>query len=479
MRPNTTPATTAAAATAEPLPAHLANPWGVQPPRHRLKQMACSALLGSSLLAATGTAWCMDLLQAYEAARQQDATVLAARATAAAGRERLPQARSQLFPSISANVQQTDNRLKSTTPNFQGVEQTQNTRYPSSNQTLTVRQPLYRPFLSAQVRQAKAQIDDAEASLAQEEQTLAVRVTSAYFEAMLSLDQLALVIAQRTTTATQLDATRKTFVAGTGTRTDVDETQARLDQIMATEIEARQNVDFTRRQLEVLVNQPVPSLSTLNLAKLTLSEPQPNTLEAWIERAEQSSPQLRSLRAQLEAAREEVSKVSTGHLPTLDAIAQWQRSQSESTTNNTNRYTNNSLGLQLNIPIFQGGYVNSQVRQALAAQERASQLLEAGRRDLGVRVFREFRGVLENVPKIKALERALASAEQLVVSNRKSFQAGSRTVVDILNAEQQRTLVLRDLAQARYVYLASNLRLLALAGQADQQAMTNLNAALQ
>ena len=445
---------------------------------HRFKHIALSAMLGSSLFAAASSAWSMDLLQAYDAARQQDATVLAARAAAAAGRERLPQARSQLFPSISASAQQTDNRLKSTTPNFQGIEQTQNTQYPSSNQTITLRQPLYRPYVSAQVRQAKAQIDDSEASLAQEEQSLAVRVAGAYFEAMLSLDQLALVVAQRTTTSTQLDATRKTFAAGSGTRTDIDETQARLDQIMATEIEARQNVDFTRRQLEVLVNQPVRELSTLNIAKLTPSEPQPNTLEAWTEKAEQTSPQLLSLRAQLEAAREEVRKINTGHLPTLDVVAQWQRSQSENTTNSTNRYTNTSLGLQLNIPIFQGGYVNSQVRQALAAQERASQLLEAGRRDLGVRVFREFRSVLENVPKIKALERALASAEQLVVSNRKSFQAGSRTVVDILNAEQQRTLVLRDLAQARYVYLASNLRLLALAGQADQQAVTNINTVL-
>ena len=443
------------------------------------KTIAIGALLCTSLLAATGPAWSMDLLQAYDAARQQDATVLAARATAAAGRERLPQARSQLFPSISANAQQTNNQLQSTTPNFQGVEQTLNSNYPSSSQTLTVRQPLYRPFNLAQLRQARAQVEDVEAGLLQEEQTLAVRVTSAYFDAMLALDQLALVVAQRTTLTTQLDGTRKTFAAGTGTRTDVDETQARLDQVMATEIEANQNVNFTRRQLEVLVNQPVGVLAKLNVGKLELQEPQPNVLQAWTDKAEQTSPQLTSLRAQLEAAREEVSKASAGHQPTLDAVAQWQRSQSESVTNNTNRYTNTSIGLQLSIPIFQGGYVNSQVRQALAAQERASQLLEAGRRDLSVRIFREFRGVLENVPKIKALERALASAEQLVLSNRKSFQAGSRTVVDILNAEQARTLVMRDLAQARYIYLVSKLRLQALVGEADQQAVTSLNNVLQ
>ena len=446
--------------------------------KHTFKKLTLSVVV-SSLFAVTSTAWSMDLLQAYDAARLQDPTVLAARAAAEAGRERLPQARAQLMPSISANAQQTDNRLLSTTPNFLGIDQTQSANYLSSNQTITLRQPLYRPYITAQVRQARAQVEDIDATLALDEQALAVRVATAYFDAMLALDQLALIAAQRTTTSTQLDSTRKTFAGGSGTRTDVDEAQARLDQVMATEIEARQNVDFTRRQLEVLVNQPVGTLATMHVAKLELLEPQPNFVQAWIDRAEKSSPQLKALRAQLDAAREEVTKAYTGHLPTLDAVVQRQRSKSESITNNTNRYTNNTVSLQLSIPLFQGGYVNSQVRQAVAAQERAVQLLEAGSRDLSMRVFREFRGVLENVPKVKALERALASAEQLVVSNRKSFQAGSRTVVDILNAEQQRTLVLRDLAQSRYVYMASKLRLLALVGEADQSAVMSLNAALQ
>lgn len=436
------------------------------------------ALLGSTLLCVSTSAWSIDLLQAYEAARQQDASILASRANAAAGRERLPLARSQLLPSVSFGLQNTNNRLTSTTPNFAGVEQTTNTKYPSSNQTLTIRQPLYRSYLTAQLRQARAQVQDTEAVLLQDEQNLSARVGSAYFEAMLSYDQLALVLAQRTTTTTQLDAARKAFAGGAGTRTDVDEAQARLDQTLALEIEARQNVDYTRQQLEVLVNQPVGQLATLDVSKLELLNPEPNRIEDWTRRAEANSPQLRSLQAQLEAAREEVAKASAGHMPTLDAIAQWSRSQSENVTNTTNRYTNASFGLQLNVPIFQGGYVNAQVRQALALQERASQALEVGRRDLGMRVYKEFRGMTESVPKIKALELAQKSADQLVLSNSKSFQGGSRTVVDVLNAEQQRTVIQRDLAQSRYVYLISKLRLLALVGSADLDAVVTINNAL-
>ncbi|MDD2811736.1 TolC family protein, partial [Rhodoferax sp.] len=107
------------------------------------------------------------------------------------------------------------------------------------------------------------------------------------------------------------------------------------------------------------------------------------------------------------------------------------------------------------------------------------QTLEAGKRDLGMRVYKEFRGMTENMPKIKALEQALRSADQLVLSSRKSFQAGSRTVLDILNAEQQRVVVLRDLAQARYMYLISKIRLLALVGGADEGAVRAVNSALQ
>jgi len=435
--------------------------------------------VGSTLLCCSLTASSMDLLQAYQAAQSNDATLLAARATAVAERERLPQAKAQLFPNLSASLSHNKNRLESTAPNFLGVEQTTNTSYPSSNKSLTLRQPIFRKQLMAQYRQAAAQVDDAEAALALEEQNLAVRVSGAYFEAMLTHDQLALVLAQQKAYTEQLDAARKTFAAGSGTRTDVDEAQARLDMNLADEIEARQNVDYTLQQLQILVNQPIDKLATLSVAKLELLEPKPKLLQDWIDRAELNSPQIQSLKARVEVARQETERARAGHYPTLDAIAQWTDSNSESVTNTKQRYVNKTLGVQLSVPLFAGGYVNSQVRQTLAGLERAEQLHEAGRRDLGVRVAKEFRGMTENIPKIMALEQALRSAGQMVLSSQKSFQAGSRTILDISNAEQQRTVVQRDLAQARYMYLISKIRLLALVGGADEEAVAAVNRVLQ
>ncbi len=436
------------------------------------------SLLALALLSCATSSWSMDLLQAYEAAKANDASIRASRAAADMGRERLPQARSQLLPSLTASVGTNRNQLSSGVPNSLGQIQSSDTDYPSSNRTVSLRQPLFRAYQMAQYRQAQAQVDDTEASLAQEEQDLAVRVSGAYFEAMLTHEQLALVLAQRASYSTQLAAAKQALVGGSGTRTDVDEAQARLDMTVASEIEARQSIDYTLRQLQTLVNQPINGLSRLDLSRFTLADPQPNQVESWIEKLELNNRHLQSLKAQVETARKEVDKAQSGHTPTLDAVVQWSRSQSENVLNVQSSYTNKAIGLQLNVPIYSGGYVNSTVRQALAGVERAEQLLEGGRRDLAVSVHKEFRGVTENMARIRALEQALRSADQLVLSNRKSLQAGSRTLMDVMNAEQQRMLTLRDLAQARFMYLISKVRLLALTGGADADAIAGINQVL-
>ena len=431
------------------------------------------------LMSGVSASWSMDLLQAYEAAKKHDATLRAARAAADAGRERLPQALAQLRPNVSANIAYNQNQLSSTSANFFGREQTTDSNYASSNQTLTVRQPRYRSGLMAQYRQAMADVDNSNALLAQEEQSLPVRVSGAYFEAMLTNEQLVLVLAQRAAYTAQLDAARKSFAAGVGTRTDIDEAQARLDMALSQELDARENVDYTLRQLQILVNEPIERLAKLEVSRLQLLAPQPNSLSAWIERAEQNSPQLQALRARLEAARQELQKAESGHHPTLDAVAQWSRSESESVTSVNSKYTNLVLGLQLSIPIYGGGYASSVVRQSLAGVERAKEELEGARRDLGLRVHKEFRSLSDSVPKIRAIEQAARSADQLLMSSRRSFSAGNRTVLDVLNAEQQRMLVLRDLAQVRFSHLIARVRLLALVGAADDLAMQDINRMLQ
>jgi len=246
----------------------------------------------------------------------------------------------------------------------------------------------------------------------------------------------------------------------------------------AQELEARQNQDLTRRQLELLVNQPVKQIARLNVSALKLLPPEPANLDEWTRKAEQASPEIKALQARLEAARREVGKAQAGHFPTLDAVAQWSNSGSENITRVNSRYENKTIGLQLNIPIYSGGYVNSTIRQAVAEQTRTEESLEALRRDLGVRVHKEYRGVSEGVMRVRALEQAARSAEQMMKSTQMSQKAGSRTQLDVLNAQQQYTLALRDLAQARLVYLLSKVRLSSLVGDDANASVEQVNGSL-
>lgn len=417
----------------------------------------------------------LDLKKAYELASVNDALIRAARAATDAQRERLPQARSQLMPNVTLGMSRNQNDLTRNQIDFLGRNQQTDERYVSYNQTLTLRQPLFRKPLLTNVAQAGMLVDEADASLQKEEQSLAIRVTAAYLEALLAQDRLELVRVQRQTTETQLDAARKSLAAGAGTRTDVDEAVARLDLAKAQELEAREHVVYTRRQLEVLVGEPVTKLAELNAERLQLEPLTPASLEDWLAKAEEMSPELRSLRARREAARLEVEKAQAGHYPTLDAIAQITRSGSENVTSPNSNYVNRVIGLQLNVPIYTGGYISSTVRQATAEWVRADEVLESARRELGVKVHQEYRGVTEGIVRIRALEEALRSAEQLVKSTRRSFEAGSRTMVDILNAEQRRQEVRLELMRARYAFVVSGVRIQALAGMDMSLAVDRIN----
>ena len=444
--------------------------------RGAMRSLAIAAAMAGGAL----PAWSLDLAQAYRLALQNDATIRVSRAAAAAGREQLPQARAQFFPNISASMTRGKNDLDTTAPNLLGQIATRNDKYRSSNDTLSVRQPLFRKQLMAQYRRAEAAVADADAQLERDEQNLVMRVTQSYFELLLAEEQLVLVGVQKNPYSIAVDAARKSFAAGAGTRTDVDEAQSRLDLTVAQELEARQNVDLARRQLQVLIDQPVvEQVAPLDPRKLPFGPPAPASVEEWTQRAEAASPELQAARAEVEMARADVDRAKAGHYPTLDAYAQISRSSSDNPTSIHSAYDQKQFGLQLAVPIFQGGYVNSQVREAVALLQRAQDKLDELRRDLGVRVHREFRGVSEGVLKVKALEQAVRSNEQLVVSSRRSFEAGARTRLDILNAEEHAGVARRDLAQAKFTYLVSRVRLNALTGGLKPDNIDEINAWLQ
>lgn len=428
-------------------------------------------LCGILALAGAGlpihSAHALNLLQAYESAIAKDARLAAARATAAAAEERLPQAKAQLLPNISFSGSEAQNLLDTTRPLPAGGTFTSTDRYTSSSAVLNLRQTIFRRQQSLSVDQAGFFVEDARYMLNFEVQNAGVRLSAAYFDALLANDQLRLIEAEKSSTTTQLDAARKALVAGSGMRTDVDTAQTRLDTVLAQEIEARQNVDFTRRQLQTLIGRQPGMLAGLDPSRIQPEAELQANLDDLIAQASENSPEIRSLKARVEASRLELDKASAGHYPTLDLVGQVSKSQSENITNPFASYFSRSIGVQLNVPIYSGGNVSSLERQALAQYQGAQAQLDAGLLEMSLKVQREFRGVNEGAAKIRALGQAARSANVALDSTNKSFKAGMRSILNVLDADQELKSSERNLIQARYNYIMSRIRLGALLGNAN------------
>lgn len=437
--------------------------------------MKSRLMLSAALACLAPPACALDLLQSYRLALTQDASYQASRAETEAARENTPQALSQLLPNVSGNLSRSRNSTDSEVPGFLGQTVHGRQDYLSASYVLSLRQPIYRRYNFAQYRQAQSQVDSAEASLEKSLQDLLVRLSGSYFEALMAQDQMALILAQKEAYGVQLQAAKRAFETGLGTRTDIDDAQARHDMALAQELEARQNLGHTKRQLSVIVNQPVSHLAWLDPARMELVAPMPADPEEWIRRGEEVNPELRALRANIESAKQELEKAKAGHHPTVDFVAQRSRSQSANDTTIHQLYLTSMVGIQMSVPLFAGGYHDSQERQALASIERYRNLYEARRREVDQQIRKEFQNVAEGVAKVRALEQAERSSEQAVFSNQKGFQAGTRTLVDILNAQQQRVNVRRDLAQQRYLYLMARVRLQGLVNSLDENEITLIN----
>lgn len=435
-----------------------------------------AVLLAAALLQAP-PAQALDLLEAYKLALQNDGKLKAARARAEAGREALPQARAGLFPNLSANY------------SFGNVDQerrengvTSNLQYDTKTFNLQAVQPLYRKYNFEQLHEARARVAGSDAQLDADTQDMGSRVVEAFFDALFQRDRLRLIQAQAASVSAQLRSARLAFEAGTGTRTDIDELQAKLDVLAADEIQVRQAILNSSQQLQVHTGQPVESLATVDSGALDTSRYDPGELPTWLDRALEAAPELRVQQSRVDETRAEIGMAQAGHHPTVDFVVRYTDSLSDTPAlvrgSGGFEIKSTFVGLQAQVPLFAGGRVNSEVRQALATAQQAREALAYGRNDVQLRVRKEFSNVTEGLARVRALEKALTSAEQVVLANRKGVEAGTRTTLDVLNVDQQRYNTQVELARARYNLLVSWSRLSGLAGTLNEAEVTRINAAL-
>jgi len=438
----------------------------------RRTRLAAALTLALALPAAPALA--LDLLESYQLATRNDGQLKAARARADADKEALPQAIGQLLPNVSASYSRGDIEQDTKRNNVSFPT----TNYVSEQKSLTISQPIYRKYQFSQLGEARAKVAGAEARLSASAQDMGTRVVSAYFDALFQRDRLALIQAQQASVGAQLKSARLAFESGTGTRTDIDEAQAKLDVLAADEIQARQAIGSSAQQLAIFIGAPVDGLAVIDTDKLELGGFEPGELDDWLQQALANSPDIRTLRARVEQTDAEISMARAGHHPTVDGVVRFSNSLSESPQVVGSEFTTRYVGVQVQVPIFAGGQVNSQVRAAVASNQEAKESLAFTINDVQLKVRKEYADIREGLTRVRALETAVRSADQVVLSNRKGVEAGTRTTLDVLNVEQQRFNTRLELARARYGLLVSWAQLTGLAGTLNEAEVTRINAAL-
>ncbi len=415
-----------------------------------------------------------DLMQVYREAQRNDPSLAAARANWTATQERVPQARSALLPNVSAGgtAYLNDGRTDFTGGN---VPVTANS-YSNAGLTISASQPLYRKQNQLAYDQAQRLVEQADFTLAVAQQELILRVAIVYFDVLLAEVNIELAEAQKAAVSEQLAQAKRNFEVGVATITDTNEAQARYDTIVAQEIAARNDLDNRRTALRAIIGRMPGALKKLGPA-FEPELPSPNVLETWLERALTENLNVRIAGYNVDVASLEIERARAGHLPTVDLIAgagvTWGTGSLASDFNYNSRDAR--IGVAVNVPLYQGGFVESRVREAIALQDSARQVLETARRNAIFNAQNGFTGVNSAAASVTAFKQALRSAETALASNKLGQEVGVRTNLDVLNVTQNVFQTRRDLADAYFKYLIAVLRLKAASGTLSELDLEDIN----
>jgi len=422
--------------------------------------MTVRPFLYGLLMLCAGPVQALGLLDAYDLAVRNDPTFQAAIEERAAGEENRALGRSALLPTLSWNYNNSRNESEVT----QASTRTDRD-YRSYAATLTLQQPLLDYEAYARFRQGAAQALFSDERFRSKSQYLAVRVLSAYSQALLAQERIELSRAQKRAYAERLQLNQRLLKGGEGTRTDVLETQARLSMAVAEEIEAQDNQDAALRELEAMLGEPlqVEQLAPL-VAHFAIQPLEPRRFESWRELALANNPELASQHHALTSAEYEVERKRAGHLPKLSLYASSRQTSSDSESTYNQKYDTNSVGIQLTVPLFAGGSVSASTRQAARQLSQAQYEIDAQTASTLVDLRKQFNLNSSAAAKVRAYEMAVESAGALVQATQKSVSGGERVNLDVLDAEQQLFSAKRDLAEARYAYLLARVQLRYYAG---------------
>ena len=425
------------------------------------------------LLSLAPPAYPRDLLEIYDLALQNDPILKQALANRKAVGETKHLSIARMLPTITGRAESSWNRLKNKKISFQGQGEQE---FYEHRYSIDLNQPIFHWDHWVQLSQADNQIAKAEAEYLAEQQNLITRMTEAYFNILASQDNLEFTIAEKKAIARQLEQSEQRFKVGLIAITDVHEAQAGYDQVRSDEISASNQLDNAKEALREIISESDTPLATLG-ANMPLVTPNPDDIESWSNNAKTQNLTVISAFNEAEVARKNISLQRSGHYPQLDIVA--SHSESDNNSSFGLRGDQQQVGLQINVPIFEGGGVYFRTRQATQEHILAKEKLIATKRAVERQVKDAYRGVISSISRVEALKAAVISGESALEATEAGFEVGTRTMVDVLTATRNLTRARSNHSQARYDYLINGIKLKQSASSLSLEDLQAINAYFQ
>ena len=399
-----------------------------------------------------------DLVEIYRKALQSDPEFLGAQYNRAAAEESVKEAVGKMYPQISLEYARSeiDQEITESENPFQPEAEDD---YPTEDYSLTLNQPIYNRALYTGYRQAKIEIERAEAEFVSKQQDLILRVAQAYVEVLGASDEVGFSRAEKLAVEKQLELVQGMMLGGMARKTELYDARARYASVQADEISAQSRLDDKLQALRELVGELSGELDRLK-PEIELIEPDPLDPEHWMQTAIEQNPRVLQQHKTVQLSRYEIRLQKAGHFPTLDFTARLNDRDTEgSLFGGGNEVETTELLLRLNVPLYQGGVVNSRTRRSQRLHQKAQEDLTAIQRTVQRAARAAYFGIISAISKVDALEKSVSAQELALQSMQQGNRSGLYTSLDVLDAERDAHEARLDYARARYDYLLNTLRL--------------------
>ena len=416
--------------------------------------LTTAALLAAAPMAAG--AQTLDLAAAYRLATESDPTFLAAAADRDATLESVAIAQAALLPNVSLGTS--------------GVLERDDVDEPAPSEdtfstfslSLDVTQPLYRPDRNIRLGQARTNEEKAEIDYAVQAQQLIERVVERYFGVLEASDDFRFAETNREAIGQQLRQAQQRFEVGLVAITDVEEAKSRFDLASARAIEAENALGNAREAMREVIGEYPEALAPLG-EEIPLVVPDPSDIDEWTRTALERNLPVKSASFAVAVAKDAIRLAGAGARPTLDLFGRAEAIDRNRKPGESERRSA-SVGLRLAWPIYTGGRVSAETRQARSRHREATHALERARREAVRQTRQAYLGVESAIARVGALRQAVVSSQSALDAVEAGFQVGTRTSVDVLDAQRDLFEARNDLAAARYDYIRDALRLRRAAG---------------